>query len=161
VHPITALQTEYSLASRTPERGVLPTVRELGIGFVAWAPFSRGLISGEITANAALAPDDMRRGLPRFAGDNLRHNVRLVDQLTDVAASQGCSLPQLALAWLVARGVVPIPGAYRRDHMAENASAGAVVLSADALRRLDDLVPPGAFAGDRFPPKLLAMVQED
>ncbi|GGK87845.1 oxidoreductase [Sphaerisporangium melleum] len=161
VHPITAVQTEYSLASRTPERSVLPTVRELGIGFVAWGPFSRGLLSGTIRPGADLAPDDMRRGLPRFQGDNLRRNAALVARIEELAAEEGCSLAQLALAWLVAQGVVPIPGAQTVTHMAENAAAGGVSLTPNALRRLDELVPSGAFSGDRFPPHLLAMVEED
>jgi aryl-alcohol dehydrogenase-like predicted oxidoreductase len=161
VHPITAVQTEYSLASRNVEGGVLPTVRELGIGFVAYSPFSRGLLSGQITPGIELAAADMRRGLPRFAGKNLQDNAALVAKLGEVAADAGCSLAQLALAWLVAQGVVPIPGAQTVTHMAENASAGAVTLSAEILRRVDELVPPGAFAGDRFPPHLLALLQED
>jgi aryl-alcohol dehydrogenase-like predicted oxidoreductase len=161
VHPITAVQTEYSLASRNPERSVLPTLRELGIGFVAWGPFSRGLLSGTIKPGTELAADDMRRGLPRFQGDNLQHNAALVERIGELAAEQGCSLAQFALAWLVAQGVVPIPGAQTVKHMAENASAGAVTLSEDMLRRVDELVPAGAFAGDRFPPHLLAMVEED
>jgi len=161
VHPITAVQTEYSLASRTPERGVLPTVRELGIGFVAWGPLSRGLITGDFTVDGELAEDDMRRGLPRFTGENLQHNKSLVGRLGELAKQQGCSLSQFALAWLVAQNAVPIPGAQTIRHMAENADADAVPLSDDMLRRVDEVVPPGAFAGDRFPPKLLDMVEED
>ncbi|WP_240496651.1 aldo/keto reductase, partial [Streptomyces torulosus] len=160
VHPITAVQTEYSLASRNPERSVLPTVRELGIGFVAYSPFSRGLLSGELSG-AELAPDDMRRGLPRFSEDNLGFNQSLVARLGELAAEVGCSPAQFALAWLVAQGVVPIPGAQRRAHMAENASAGAVTLTPEILRQVDEIAPPGAFAGKRFPEHLLAMVQED
>ncbi|KUN30352.1 aldo/keto reductase [Streptomyces antibioticus] len=160
VHPITAVQTEYSLASRNPERSVLPTVRELGIGFVAYSPFSRGLLSGELSG-AELAPDDMRRGLPRFSEDNLDVNQRLVARIGELASRLGCSPAQFALAWLVAQGVVPIPGAQKRTHMNENASAGTVTLTPEVLREVDEIAPPGAFAGERFPEHLLAMVQED
>ncbi|AZP22412.1 aldo/keto reductase [Streptomyces aquilus] len=160
VHPITAVQTEYSLASRNPERSVLPTVRELGIGFVAYSPFSRGLLSGELSG-AELAPDDMRRGLPRFSEDNLDVNQRLVARIGELASRLGCSPAQFALAWLVAQGVVPIPGAQKRTHMNENASAGAVTPTPEVLREADEIAPPGAFAGERFPEHLLAMVQED
>ncbi|MFD9330902.1 aldo/keto reductase [Streptomyces sp. NPDC060065] len=160
VHPITAVQTEYSLASRNPERSVLPTVRELGIGFVAYSPFSRGLLSGELSG-AELAPDDMRRGLPRFSEDNLGFNQTLVTRIGELAAQLGCSPAQFALAWLVAQGVVPIPGAQRRTHMSENASAGAVTLPPEVLRQVDEIAPAGAFAGERFPDHLLALVQED
>ncbi len=135
-------------------------MRELGIGFVAYSPFSRGLLSGELSG-AELAPDDMRRGLPRFSEDNLGFNQSLVARLGELAAEVGCSPAQFALAWLVAQGVVPIPGAQRRAHMAENASAGAVTLTPEILRQVDEIAPPGAFAGKRFPEHLLAMVQED
>ncbi|WP_326723295.1 aldo/keto reductase [Streptomyces sp. NBC_00243] len=160
VHPITAVQTEYSLASRNPERSVLPTVRELGIGFVAYSPFSRGLLSGELSG-AELAPDDMRRGLPRFSEDNLGFNQTLVTRIGELAAQLACSPAQFALAWLVAQGVVPIPGAQRRTHMSENASAGAVTLTPEILSQVDEIAPAGAFAGERFPDHLLALVQED
>ena len=161
VHPLTAVQTEYSLSSRNPERKVLPTVRELGIGFVAWGPMSRGLLAGEITPDAELGPKDMRRGLPRFTGANLSHNLDLVRRLGALAAREGCSLPQFSLAWLVAQGVVPIPGAQTVTHMAENASAARVTLSEQTLREVDDIAGPGAFAGERFPEQLLSMVEED
>ncbi|WP_223290915.1 aldo/keto reductase [Streptomyces avicenniae] len=160
VHPLTAVQTEYSLASRNPERAVLPTVRELGIGFVAYSPFSRGLLSGEITGTD-LGADDLRRGLPRFSEENLPRNLELISRIHALAAQVGCSPAQFALAWLVAQSVVPIPGAQIRAHMAENASAGTVRLSAATLRAVDALAPAGAFAGERFPAHLLAMVQED
>lgn len=161
IHPITAVQTEYSLASRNPERGVLPTVRELGIGYVAYSPFSRGLLSGEIAGEADLGPDDMRRKLPRFASENLGHNAELVSKVGGLAAARGCTMAQFALAWLVAQGVVPIPGANRREHMRDNAGAGLVALTSEELRQVDELVPPGAFAGARFPEHLLELVQED
>ncbi|TDC77886.1 aldo/keto reductase [Streptomyces hainanensis] len=160
VHPLTAVQTEYSLASRNPERAILPTVRRLGIGFVAYSPFSRGLLSGEI-ADTRLGADDLRRGLPRFSEENLPHNLDLVTRIHTLAADHGWSPARFALAWLVAQGVVPIPGAQTRTHMAENASAGAIRLPAQVLRAVDELVPAGAFAGERFPEHLLAIVQED
>ena len=161
VHPITAVQSEYSLASRDPERAVLPTVRELGIGFVAYSPFSRGLLSGEITSRTDLGEGDMRTGLPRFSADNLGHNTELVARLADIAAARGCTRAQLALGWLRAQGVVPIPGATRFEHMASNADAGFVVLTDTELARIEDVAPPGAFAGERFPPHLLATVDQD
>ncbi|MFD0035631.1 aldo/keto reductase [Streptomyces sp. NPDC127172] len=124
------------------------------------SPFSRGLLSGELSG-AELAPDDMRRGLPRFSDDNITFNQHLVTRTGELALELGCSPAQFALAWLVAQGVVPIPGAQRRTHMSGNASAGKVTLTADVLRRVDEIAPAGAFAGERFPDHLLALVQED
>jgi aryl-alcohol dehydrogenase-like predicted oxidoreductase len=161
VHPITAVQSEYSLASRDPERAVLPTVRELGIGFVAYSPFSRGLLSGEVTSRADLTGDDMRAGLPRFSKENLPANRALVARLAGLAEEFGCTLPQLALAWLVAQGAVPIPGAKCREHMVANAGSARITLGAAELARVEELLPPGAFAGERFPPHLLATVDPD
>ncbi len=161
VHPITAVQTEYSIASRNPERSVLPTVRELGIGFVAYSPFSRGLLSGEIAGDQDMGADDMRRLLPRFTAENLPHNSALVARLGQLASARGCSLAQLALSWLVAQGVVPIPGANRREHLVDNVGAGVVRLSDDELRKVDELAPPGAFLGARFPERLMDLVEED
>ncbi|WP_335970541.1 MULTISPECIES: aldo/keto reductase [Streptomycetaceae] len=161
VHPITAVQSEYSLASRDPERQVLPTARELGIGFVAYSPFSRGLLSGEVTSRADLTDGDMRSGLPRFSAENLGTNRELVGKLAALAGEFGCTLPQLALAWLRAQDVVPIPGAKCQDHMAVNAAAAEVVLDAAQLARIEELLPVGAFAGERFPPHLLATVEQD
>lgn len=161
VHPLTAVQSEYSLASRNPERRVLPAVRELGIGFVAWGPMSRGLLAGEITSDSELGPKDMRRGLPRFTGTNLSHNIDLVRRLGALAAEQGCSLAQLALAWLTGQGVVPIPGAQTREHMAENASAATITFSRETLSAISEIAKPGAFAGERFPEHLASMVEEN
>ena len=161
VHPVTAVQTEYSLASRDPERSVLPTVRELGIGFVAYSPFSRGLLSGEITADGDMTDTDMRRLLPRFSPENLPRNAGLVRGIAELATARGVSLAQFALAWLVAQNVVPIPGANRRAHMRDNAGAGHLTLTEQELARVDELVPPGAFAGARFPEHLMALVQND
>ena len=161
VHPITAVQTEYSLASRGPERTVLPTVRELGIGFVAYGPFSRGLLSGEIASDQDLAAEDMRRGLPRFSPQNLPHNSAVAGQLAALADKIGCTAAQLALAWLVEQNVVPIPGANNRGHVVDNAGAGDVRLTAEDLRQIEQIAPAGAFAGDRFPAHLLELVEED
>jgi aryl-alcohol dehydrogenase-like predicted oxidoreductase len=161
VHPITAVQTEYSLASRGPEHSVLPTVRELGIGFVAYSPFSRGLLSGEISAESDMSATDMRRLLPRFSPENLPRNAELVRAVGQLATARGISQAQFALAWLVARNVVPIPGANRRVHMRDNAGAGHITLTPEELAKVDELVPAGAFAGARFPEHLMALVQND
>ena len=161
VHPITAVQSEYSIASRGPERAVLPLVREQGIGFVAYSPFSRGLLSGEITSEADLIAQDMRRQLPRFSSGNLPHNGAIVARLAELAAEKGCSLAQLSLAWLTAQAVVPIPGSNNREHMRDNAAAGAVTLSGSELARIEEIAPGGSFAGARFPQNLLDLVEED
>jgi len=161
VHPITAVQCEYSLATRHVERSILPTARELGITLVAYSPFSRGLLSGEIRSPQDLGAEDMRRQLPRFSPENLPHNLLLVQALSELAEARGCTPAQFALAWLIARGVVPIPGANRREHLFDNVGAVSVVLTEDDVRRVEDLVPPDAFTGARFPEHLLAMTQED
>jgi aryl-alcohol dehydrogenase-like predicted oxidoreductase len=162
VAPIAAVQSEYSLATRKPETTLFPTLQELNIGFVAYGPFSRGLLSGEVTnAPGNLRDDDMRRGLPRFQDGNLAHNAGLVARLEHVARSIGCTQAQLALAWVMSRGVVPIPGANNRRHMLDNAGADAVELSDADLAAIDAIVPPGAFRGERFPEHLMALVQDD
>jgi aryl-alcohol dehydrogenase-like predicted oxidoreductase len=153
VHPITALQTEYSLWTRDPEDAVLPTVRELGIGFVAYSPLGRGFLSGAITSIDDLAEDDFRRHNPRFQGENFQKNLELVDRVKEIAAEKGVTPGQLALAWLLAQGddIVPIPGTKRVKYLEENAAADDVELSADDLRRIDEVAPAGAFAGERYP----------
>src|SRR4051794_30123114 len=154
VHPITALQTEWSLWTRDVEvDGVLATVRELGIGFVAYSPLGRGFLTGAITSPDDLAPDDFRRVNPRFQGESLQRNLDLVAKVREIAAEKGCSPGQLALAWVLARGddVVPIPGTKRRRYLEENVAADDVRLSEDDLRRIDEVMPPGAAAGDRYP----------
>jgi aryl-alcohol dehydrogenase-like predicted oxidoreductase len=153
VHPIAALQTEYSLWTRDPEDGLLQTCRELGIGFVAYSPLGRGFLTGRWKSPDDLAADDWRRHNPRFQGDNFRRNLEIVDRLHAVAARKGCTPAQLALAWLLAQGndVVPIPGSKRRERVEENAAAANVTLTADDLREIDALVPPGAAAGLRYP----------
>jgi len=154
VHPITALQTEWSLWTRDPEtNGVLDTVRELGIGFVAYSPLGRGFLSGSIRSVDDLAEDDFRRHNPRFSEDNFAKNLALVDKVRELAAAREVTPSQLALAWVLARGddVVPIPGTKRRRYLEENVAADDLALSDDDLAQLDEVFPPGAAAGDRYP----------
>ncbi|MGE5690096.1 MAG: aldo/keto reductase [Pseudomonadota bacterium] len=153
VHPITALQTEYSLWSREPEHEILATVRELGIGFVAYSPLGRGFLTGALRSPEDLEPDDRRAGFPRFRGENFARNLELVDVVRELAAEKGCTSGQLALAWVLAQGedVVPIPGTKRRSYLEENVAAADLELSEDELRRLDEAFPVGAAAGDRYP----------
>jgi len=152
-HPITALQTEYSLWTRDPEGEILPTVRELGIGFVAYSPIGRGFLSGKIKSADDLESNDFRRNNPRFKGDNMDHNLALVRRIEEIAAEKGVTPAQLALAWLLSRGndIVPIPGSRRIKHLEENAAAADIELSASDLARIDDAAPRGAAAGDRYP----------
>jgi aryl-alcohol dehydrogenase-like predicted oxidoreductase len=151
VHPITALQSEYSLWSRDPEDAVLPTLRELGIGFVPYSPLGRGFLSGQIKSLDDLAPDDFRRRLPRFQGENFARNLQLVDLVNEIAATKGVTPGQLALAWLLAQGddIVPIPGTKRRAYLEENAAAVSITLTADELARIEEISPKGAAAGNR------------
>jgi aryl-alcohol dehydrogenase-like predicted oxidoreductase len=153
VHPISALQTEYSLWSRDPEDEILPTVRELGIGFVAYSPLGRGFLSGEIKSVDDLAEDDFRRSNPRFQGENFQRNLDLVERVTEIAAEKGVKPSQLALAWLLHQGedIVPIPGTKRRQYLEENAAAAGISLSGDELARIDEAAPAGAASGDRYP----------
>ncbi len=154
VHPVTALQTEYSLWSRDPEtNGVLETVRELGIGFVAYSPLGRGFLSGQIRTVEDLEPDDFRRQHPRFQGENFRRNLDLVDQVQEIAAGKGVTASQLALAWVLHQGddVVLIPGTKRVRYLEENVAATDVRLAEEDLRRLEEVAPVGATAGDRYP----------
>ena len=155
VHPITALQTEYSLWARQPEGELLPTVRELGIGFVAYSPLGRGFLTGRFRSAADLPQDerDFRRSQPRFTEGNLEHNLELVKRVEAIAAELEVTPGQLALAWLLHQGrdVVPIPGTKRRAYLEQNAAAADVALSDDVLRRLDEAAPPDHTAGDRYP----------
>jgi aryl-alcohol dehydrogenase-like predicted oxidoreductase len=152
VHPITALQSEYSLWSRDPEGAILDTCRELGIGFVAYSPLGRGFLAGRFSSPDELSDGDFRRTNPRFTGDNLERNVRLADRVRELAAAKGATPAQLALAWVLSRGddIVPIPGTKRRTYLEDNAGAGAVELTADDLAQLDAEFPPGAAAGERY-----------
>jgi aryl-alcohol dehydrogenase-like predicted oxidoreductase len=153
VHPVTALQTEYSLWSRDPEDEILATVRELGIGFVAYSPLGRGFLTGQITTIDDLDDDDFRRQNPRFQGENFTRNMQTVERIRDIAAEKGCTPAQLALAWVLARGedIVPIPGTKRASYLDENLAAADIVLSEDELRRIDEVAPRGATHGDRYP----------
>ncbi len=160
VHPITALQTEYSLWTRDPEDGVLAVCRELGIGFVPYSPLGRGFLTGQIRRFEDLAPDDYRRLTPRFQGDNFQKNLDLVGHVQALAKEKGCTAGQLALAWVLAQGqdVVPIPGTKRRKYLEENAGAVDVRLTPDDLRRIDEVAPRGAAAGLRYPEAMMAFV---
>jgi aryl-alcohol dehydrogenase-like predicted oxidoreductase len=152
-HPITALQTEYSLWSRDPEDDILPTIRELGIGFVAYSPLGRGFLSGAITQPSDLAEDDYRRHSPRFQGENFARNLQLVEQVKTIAQAKGVTPSQLALAWLLAQGddIVPIPGTKRRAYLEENISAAEIQLTPDELQQIEAVAPKGITAGDRYP----------
>jgi aryl-alcohol dehydrogenase-like predicted oxidoreductase len=152
VHPVAALQSEYSLWFRDPETQVLPVCRELGIGFVPFSPLGRGFLSGALKDTTTLTADDMRKQLPRFQGSNFEQNLTLVRGLETMAARKGCSPAQLALAWLLAKGhdIVPIPGTKRRKYLEENVAAAKVALSAADIAELDAGFPPGAAEGARY-----------
>jgi aryl-alcohol dehydrogenase-like predicted oxidoreductase len=154
VHPISALQSEYSLWTRDPEDGVLAVCRELGIGFVAYSPLGRGFLTGEIRRFEDFAPDDFRRMNPRFQGENFQRNLDLVDRIAELAREKRCTPAQLALAWLLAQGtdIVPIPGTRRPGRLEENVEALQLELSAEDLRRIDEVAPKGAAAGERYQP---------
>ncbi|WP_431951092.1 aldo/keto reductase [Nocardia lijiangensis] len=160
VHPIAALQSEYSLWERGLEAEILPTARELGIALVPYSPVGRGFLSGAIKDTAALAADDYRRYDPRFQGDNLRHNLHLADQVRTFATEAGLTPTQLALAWLLHQGddIVPIPGTKRISYLEENTAAADVRLAADHLAALAAALPPGAAAGPRYPDQLMDRV---
>jgi aryl-alcohol dehydrogenase-like predicted oxidoreductase len=153
VHPITALQTEYSLWSRDPEDEILPTVRELGIGFVPYSPLGRGFLSGSITSLNDLAADDFRRNSPRFQGENFNKNLQLVERVKEIAAEKGVTPGQLAIAWLLAQGddIVPIPGTKRRAYLEENVAAVDITLTQEELDRIDQVAPKNVAVGDRYP----------
>lgn len=153
VHPITALQTEYSLWTRDPEEEILSVCRELGIGFVAYSPLGRGFLTGQIKSVEVLTSEDWRRTNPRFQGENLTKNLELLQRVERVAAGKGVKPSQLALAWLLAQGedIVPIPGTRRRRYLEENLAALEIALSGADLAELDQAAPRGAAAGDRYP----------
>ena len=158
VHPVAALQSEYSLWTRDPEREVLAACRRLGVGFVPYSPLGRGFLTGAIRSPEDFAEDDYRRFSPRFQGGNFARNLALVDQVKALAAEAGCTPGQLALAWVLARGedIVPIPGTKRRKYLEENAGALAVKLSPAQVAALDAVFPPDAAAGERYPPNMMA-----
>ena len=160
VHPISALQSEYSLWTRDPEDEVLPACRALGIGFVPYSPLGRGFLAGKIRKMEDLPPDDVRRTHPRFQGDNFRKNLDLVTKVEEIAREKGCTPPQLALAWLLAQGedIVPIPGTKRRRLLEENARAVDVRLTPADLARIAAVAPLGVAAGERYPERAMRAV---
>jgi aryl-alcohol dehydrogenase-like predicted oxidoreductase len=160
VHPIAALQTEYSLWTRDPEEEILAACRELGIGFVAYSPLGRGFLTGRFNKFEDLAADDYRRFSPRFQGDNFQKNLDLVNRVGEIAREKKCQPSQLALAWVLAQGedVVPIPGTKRRKYLEENAAAVDLKLTPDDLRRLSEVFPSGAAAGMRYPEHVMNLV---
>jgi aryl-alcohol dehydrogenase-like predicted oxidoreductase len=150
VHPVSALQSEYSLFTREHEAGSLAACRELGIGFVAYSPLGRGLLTGRFRTPADLAADDWRHSSSRFQAGNIESNLGLARPVLDMAAAKACTAPQLALAWVLAKGVVPIPGTKRQKYLEENLAALGVALTADEVARLDALFPVGAARGERY-----------
>jgi aryl-alcohol dehydrogenase-like predicted oxidoreductase len=160
IHPIAALQTEYSLWSREPEDEILATCRELGIGFVAYSPLGRGFLTGQFTRFEDFPEDDYRRFSPRFQGENFQRNLDLVHRVEEIAKEKGCKPAQLALAWVLAQdeNIVPIPGTKRRKYLEENVAALDVKLSKEDLRRIDEIFPTGAAAGDRYPEHMMSIV---
>ncbi len=157
-HPVSALQTEYSLWSRDVEDEILPVCRELGIGFVPYSPLGRGFLTGQIKKFEDLAEDDYRRFSPRFQGENFQKNLDLVKKIEDLAARKGCRPSQLALAWLLSRGedIVPIPGTKRRKYLEENVGALEVSLTREELQQIDEIAPQGVAAGDRYAKEQMA-----
>ncbi len=160
VHPITALQTEYSLWTRDPEGGILAACRELGIGFVAYSPLGRGFLTGQFRKFEDLPADDYRRNSPRFQGENFQKNLDLVQRVEEIAREKGCTASQLALAWVLAQGsdIVPIPGTKRRKYLEENVAAGTIALTKEDLRQLEAVFPADAAAGGRYPEQMMALV---
>ncbi|HEX8225265.1 MAG TPA: aldo/keto reductase [Allosphingosinicella sp.] len=160
VHPIAALQTEYSLWSRDSEAEILPAVRELGIAFVAYSPLGRGFLTGQFRSPADFPDDDYRRFHPRFTGENFEKNIALVREIEAMAAEKGCTAAQLAIAWVLAQGedVVPIPGTKRRNYLEQNIGALDVRLTQEELERIDRILPPGAAAGPRYHAQGMATV---
>jgi len=159
-HPITALQTEFSLWSREPEDEILPLLQELGIGFVPYSPLGRGFLTGQIRSFDDLEPDDYRRHAPRFQGENFEKNLKLVDKIADMARVRGYTPAQLALAWVLAQGdfLAPIPGTKKRSRLEENLGAAGITLSPDELAQIDDIAPHGAAAGERYTERQLQTV---
>jgi aryl-alcohol dehydrogenase-like predicted oxidoreductase len=160
VHPITAVQSEYSLWTRDPEPEVLPTCRELGIGFVPYSPLGRGFLTGKIQRPEDLPKDDYRRTTPRFQGENFQRNLETVKRVEEIAREKRCTPAQLALAWVIAQGsgIVPIPGTKRRKYLQENAGALDVDLSSKDLERIEEAAPHDAFAGSRYPEAMMKLL---
>ena len=162
VHPITALQTEYSLWTRDPEPEVLPTSRRLGVAFVAYSPLGRGFLTGAFKTPEDFDADDTRRLHPRFQGENFARNLELVEKVKQLAAQQGVTASQLALAWVLAQGedIVPIPGTKRRKYLEENAAAVDLSLAPELVEDLRNIFPPDAAAGDRYAPQMKALIDK-
>jgi len=160
VHPISALQSEYSLWSREPEEGTLATLRELGIGFVAYSPLGRGFLTGELKSPDDFAPDDYRRNSPRFQGENFVRNLEVVEKIKALAERKGILPGQLALAWVLAQGgdVVPIPGTKRRTYLEQNAAAASVTVSAEELAEIAAILPKDAASGERYPASMMSFI---
>ena len=160
VHPITALQSEFSLWTRDHEDQVIPTCRELGIGFVAYSPLGRGFLTGQIKRYEDFAPDDFRRNSPRFQGENFQKNLDLVKKVEEIARGKGCTPSQLALAWVLAQGedIVPIPGTKRRKYLEDNVGALDVKLTVEDLIEINKVFPPGAAAGDRYNEPMMQLI---
>jgi aryl-alcohol dehydrogenase-like predicted oxidoreductase len=158
VHPIAALQSEYSLWTRDPEDEILATCRELGIGLVAYSPLGRGFLAGRFKRFEDFSPDDNRRNFPRFQGENFQKNLDVVRQVEEIAREKGCTASQLALAWVLAQGddIVPIPGTKQRKYLEENICALEVQLTRDDLRRINDVFPAGVASGQRYPQQMMA-----
>ncbi|NJC87279.1 MAG: aldo/keto reductase [Desulfuromonas sp.] len=160
VHPLTALQSEYSLWTRDPEDDILPTLRELGIGFVAYSPLGRGFLTGELKSPDDFSADDYRRNSPRFQGENFRKNLELVERIKAIAAHKGITPGRLALAWVLAQGedIVPIPGTKRRKYLQENIAASAVAISAAEMAEIAEALPKGAVSGERYPASMMTFI---
>ena len=162
VHPISALQSEYSLWERDPEDEIIPTLRELSIGFVPYSPLGRGFLTGQIKRFEDLAQDDYRRNAPRFQGENFQRNLDLVAKIQELAAEKKCTTAQLALAWVLAQGdsIAPIPGTKRRKYLEQNLEAANIKLTTDDLKRIDQVAPKGIAAGERYPERAMAAVDK-
>ena len=160
VHPLSAVQSEYSLWSRDPEDEVLPTMRELGIGFVSFSPLGRGFLTGQLKSPDDFAIDDYRRNSPRFQGENFIKNLELVARLKEIANRKGVTAGQLALAWVIAQGddIVPIPGTKQRRYLEENIAAGSVEISDLEMAEIMDAIPKGAAAGERYPESMMKLI---
>jgi aryl-alcohol dehydrogenase-like predicted oxidoreductase len=162
VHPISALQSEYSLWERDPEDEIIPTLREFSIGFVPYSPLGRGFLTGQIQRFEDLAQDDYRRNAPRFQGENFQKNLDLVAKIEELAREKKCNAAQLALAWVLAQGdfIAPIPGTKRRKYLEQNLEAANVKLTADELKRIDQVAPKGVAAGERYPERAMTAVDK-
>ena len=160
VHPLSAVQSEYSLWSRDPEDEVLPTLRELGIGFVSYSPLGRGFLTGQLKSPDDFPVDDYRRNSPRFQGENFKKNLELVERLQVIAGRKGVTAGQLALAWVLAQGddIVPIPGTKRRNYLEENIAAGSIIISELEMAEITEALPRGAAAGERYPESMMKLI---